>query len=375
MAILSEFGVPANLSDFTPPQRKAWSSFIAAAFQQNIREVERQLGAGARSPFYDPTVEDTSLPSAEKVIRWKGFPLLIAAEFPGDRKKAWQAAEQLSPEGERPQDEYLEWFVERKGGKVVRVTFTCEGPEYWEALAEGYPRSYDGPRDPEVIGDRDKLLALYRQFVHPEVQLADLFTQGGYDPLNKWNSTHGAMHLNQRNNTLGAEINIAAQATILRQRGGNVLEDPDALIDCARYGAAGRASDPRIGAEVNALAREGFAITLQDPVGLYIDGLDTSGWTTPDGTPASQFWTILRGSPERIVRAVYEVPPTAGYTVGDIEIAGEPIAFGGQIAEQVTVKLTGVACRKGSRLNPPQPCVGAQGLVRAAAGVLGRRRG
>jgi hypothetical protein len=178
---------------------------------------------------------------------------------------------------------------------------------------------------------------------------------------------HGAMHLNQHNNTLSAEINIAAQATILRQKGGVVLTDADALIRCGQYGAPGRASDPHIGSEVNTLARAGYAITLQNPVGLYMEPPDTTGWVSPDGTPAINFWKAFRGAPGMTVRAVFEVPATKRYAIGDIKIGGVNIQYGGQVAEQITMKLTGFACRQGSKLNPARPCRPAAGLGAAAA--------
>ena len=369
MTKISDFDPPASLTDFDPTHRAAWSEFIGATLDDNIKLVESAVGHG-NSPFYDQTKTDTDPPVASDVIRWKGFPLLIAAKHPGDKPAAWKEADKPLPDGERPQDEYLEWFVVRDAHKkITKVTFTCEGPEYWEALANGYPKDYNGPKTAGAKGMPDKLLALYQQFVSPEVKLADLLeAHGRYSRLNKWNTKHGAIHLNQRNNTLSAEINIAAQATILRQQNGQVLTDPDALIRCAQYGQPGRASDPKIGAEVNSLARQGFAISLQDPIGLYIDGLDTTGWSTPDGTPAAQFWKVVRGGAGTAVRAVFEVPSTAAYTVGDIKIGGQPLEFGGQLAEQITMKLTGIACRKGSKLNAAVSCVSAQALLAAPAG-------
>ncbi len=44
--------------------------------------------------------------------------------------------------------------------------------------------------------------------------------------------------------------------------------------------------------------------------------------------------------------------------VGDIEIGGRPIEWGGQIAERITVGLTGVASRKGGISNPAIACAG-----------------
>jgi hypothetical protein len=147
MPTLPQFDPPAGLTDFDgiPDQRSAWDEFIALAFQRNVESVERDIGAG-NCQFYSPKVTSTDQPVATDVIRWKGFPLVIAAKHPGNKKAAWDEADKLTnklPNGRtfphmfRPQDEYLEWFVTRNQGKITRVAFTCEGPEYWEALAHG----------------------------------------------------------------------------------------------------------------------------------------------------------------------------------------------------------------------------------------------
>jgi hypothetical protein len=372
MTTIPQFDPPAGLTDFDgiTDQRAAWDEFIALSFQRNIEDVEGDVGGG-KSQYYNAKATSTDPPVASDVIRWKGFPLAIAARHPGNKKAAWAEADQLKMSGGmqfRPQDEYLEWFVTRNvQGKITRIVFTCEGPEYWEALAEGYPQEFALPRSQGGLGgtkqtnaqgDQQKLLALYRQHVSPDVQLSDLFDASGhYNRRNKWNTTNGAMHLSHPANTLGAEINIAAQATILRQDdNGQAITDPDKLIKCSGFGVAERASDPHIGDEVNKLARAGFAITLLNPVGLYIDSLEAVGWVTPDGTPASQFWTPVRGAPGMTVRAVFEVPATKGYAVGDIKIGGQTIGFGGQVAEHVNIKLTGIACRQGSFHNPTLSC-------------------
>ena len=368
---LPQFDPPANIDDFDsiPNQKQAWNEFISSSFDDEIQVLESILGEG-QNQFYNPTKTETTEPIAEQTITWVGFPKLIREKHPGNDRAAWEEADQLLARGERPQDEYLEWHITRKNDKIIRVTFTCEGPEYWEALAQGYPQGYDGPRNVGGTGSREKLLSLYKEYISPEVKLEDLFRNGVYNTYNKWNTINGAMHLNQRNNTLRAEINIAAQATILRQKNGVVLTDADELIRCARYGAPGRASDPTIGALVNALAREGYAITLQNPVGLYIDRLDTPGWTKPDGSDVDPgYWKILRGKPGAILRAVYEVPEEEGFTVGDLFIGGEMIGFGGQIADFITMKLTGIACRKGEITNPAQGC--EAGLATAVAPEAG----
>jgi hypothetical protein len=182
------------------------------------------------------------------------------------------------------------------------------------------------------------------------------------------------MHLNQRNNTLGAEINIAAQATILRvDSTGQLITDADALIQCAKFGQPGRASDPTIGDHVNSLARDGYNITLQNPVGLYMAGINTAGFITPNGSDAQQFFKIVRGPVGMAVRAVFEVPANETFTVGDITIDGQAIEFGGQIAEHITMKLTGLAFGKGQIHNSPKQCVEPTQATMAAAVGAGRK--
>ena len=89
------------------------------------------------------------------------------------RRSAFAAAEVLAPLGtvsrpdgstvtllERQQDEYCEWHTHRDTQKrITRITFTCEGPEYFEEMAAV---------DLTLVGD------LYREHVDPAVADADL---------------------------------------------------------------------------------------------------------------------------------------------------------------------------------------------------------
>ncbi len=168
-----------------------------------------------------------------------------------------------------------------------------------------------------------RVLALYLEHVSPAVTKADLFSASGvYKPRNAWNdtTTEGAMDLIQRTNTLGAEIELAAAATITRVRNGAFLTGERELIECGRYGEVERFSDPHIGGEVNALARQKADITLANPVGLCIAGLSVAGWVTPDGSNPLDYWKVTRGTPSKPVRAVYKVPESKGFTVSDIKI-------------------------------------------------------
>jgi hypothetical protein len=168
--------------------------------------------------------------------------------------------------------------------------------------------------DARRTGEHAKVLALYRQLVGPHVQEADLFPGGVYNPNNRWNTTDGIVHLTQPANTLGAEINLAAQVTILRKDdNGNPIVAEAPLIRCSGFGDEDRASDPHIGQVVNGLAARGFSLTLLNPPGLYIHKLNTQDWTKPGPgntrvATGEEFWRIVRGTPSRILRAIYEVP-------------------------------------------------------------------
>jgi hypothetical protein len=376
---LDTFSPPGHLSDLAglPGGPDSWSAFLEDRFTEAIANASRDLPANATLPFYNPTRVDPGPDVKTAVISWNGFPKLISSQHPGDVLGACRAAEQLQHRQDygtfRPQDEYLEWHTVTERGKVVEVVFTCEGPEYWSVLADGYPAAQASQQRRQT--GRDLVLGLYRKHVDPSVKLQDLLDQSGrYNLLNVWNTERGAMHLTQPNNYLSAEIEIAAAATVLRQRDGQVLTDEGDLIQCARYGQPGRSSDPRIGGDVNALARQGATITLQDPIGLYIQSFDPVGWETPNGTPAERYWTVLRGAPGAALRASYRVPASEGFAVGDIEIGGVPIQYGGQVALFVTMMLTGVASRFGSLKNPAQGCQAPPAQLVAPAGTHPRKR-
>jgi hypothetical protein len=268
----------------------------------------------------------------------------------------------------RAQDEYCEWQVFRnKDKKLVRVVFTCEPPEYCEFL-------YEPGVSTLTAFSRNKLVEIYRERCGDNtVTLADLETTDSagntvYDRGNKWNNQF-CVHLQQPNNTLGAEINIAARASVVYSDStGTLVSDIKKLFVCDPFGEPSRQSDPSIGDAVNKLARENRFITLENPVGLYMTSLDTSGWTTPDGTDAQSFWKVLKGraatdpGKSMIVRAEFAVPASKRYTVSDISIAGEKIEFGTQIAEHVGMRLGAVFGPKdvdldGRKLSPPTPVV------------------
>jgi len=293
--------------------------------------------------FYDPTSTDTPDAVPPVHIAWGAFPARVTREEVSDAAR-WARAD--STRGE--QDEYCEWSVVRDdAGVITQVAFTTEVPEYWDHLAR---------HDPE------QLLRLYRDHVSPGAQLSDLLDdQGRYVRANRWNdSTTGRLvHLVQDSNTLGAAVRLVAEATILRQRSdGAPVVDRQELVICGRLGNPFRNSDPQIAEIVNDATALGAEVTLWDPLGLYLDGLQSAGMETPDGADAADFWHVERGTPGHAIRAMFEVPAEHGYSVGDIKIGGRPIEFGAQIADKVRIRISAVA-KPSNHEAERRPCEGA----------------
>jgi hypothetical protein len=388
-APISRYSPPGYLPDFDhiDGQLQQWSDAVSRWFDEAIAAEAELLGDQPCQYFNQLAPNPPAGPLVQQEIVWNAFPgnqlhlwgrdyALVLADHLLALDQSWDKpapARGYGPWGTdmyyRPQDEYCEWRVERDAqGRIRRVTFTSEPPEYYQALSGLVPG--DDGKGVVFTGSKKVLLDLYREYVHPDVQLDDLlcradlygpdgrlaYGEGSYNPYNRWNTTHGLMHLTHPSNTLGAEIRLGADSTVLYCDNGRRVADPETLIARAGYGGNNRCSDPTIGASVNQLAALGFAVTLADPVGLYMDHLDMTGFTFRDSAaPIDPDWfRIVRGRPGLIERAVFEVPATHG-TVSDVKIAGEPIRYGGQLAERMTVKLVGMAALGAGMHNAAKP--------------------
>jgi hypothetical protein len=405
MALFNQFALPANLADLTGDDQAnlalQWSDSVNRWTETAILgDPWGSLFDQNRSFYYNSLTTNAANTRVSKAIAWTAFPNRILLFFanatfleqmgfaegehedgtfgppPSVQGKAY------SPDGPRGwQDEYCEWIASRDAsGKITSVDFTCENPEYWFSLWRIRP---------------SRVLELYQQLVGSAVKLEDLFLRDSegnpvidratgfptYDPVNKWNTQPskgaitGAVHLISPPNTLGAEIYLAAAATLLREKDGQPVTDPDQLIQCSQYGSPGRSSDPHIGSEVNnVIIGGGLWASLQDPVGLYIQTPDFSGYSLPadpklpSDADVSECWRVLRGhargageNVDFILHARFEIPQRwrnagASLTVSDIQINGNNIKYGAQITQTFQIALRGLAL---STTQPPeaaQPC-------------------
>ncbi|MCQ9376074.1 hypothetical protein NMQ14_17640 [Methyloversatilis sp. XJ19-13] len=321
-----KFTAPGSLTEMNADAAADWHTEVNGYFKGSRNPPETTF-AGSRNQFFNPA-DGIEADAVEKEIGWTAFPRPLTISSATDDER-WNLAEESRFE----QVEYCEWSTTRDAnGKVLKITFTCEDRNYFCALFR---------RQPEVV------LALYREHVSPDVQMSDLVDGlGNYKPVNRWNanSSDGAMHMIGGPNTIGAAVELVAGACVVRSNpDGTLKTGARELIICGNYGARERHSDPTIGAEVNKLARAGHFVALANPPQLAFESISFAGWDVPDGVAPEDCWTYTRGSGGRAVRGVLEAPEGASFVVGDIEINGKAIRFGGQVADGIRIKVTGLA--------------------------------
>lgn len=448
------FHTPANIQDLTGTAQEALNTI----WNRNVGAFVQQAAQPDPSFFYDPA--DTAIPQGTQALQvsWNAFPGRLQqyysdtppvspanpyslsddevnqlADF-GKYKDTgggevalqdipaaycpeadWNGTLQaFGPYGPRGwMDEYCEWSVTRNdSGKVQRVDFCCENPEYiyslWSVdpgrLREIFEQTlnFDAPEERHISVTMDDLT------LKDEHGTAVIDPQTGhpaYNPMNKWNNrpasvrgsdaTGGAMHLTSSPNTLQTEIGLAGFATPQFVSGNS---NSQSLICCGRFGQAYRHSDPHIGQTANQavggqlISGQYFKINLADPFGLYIQepanlnqwafGPDVDQNLLPAGAAASDVFQIVRGVQELldpvagggqyfpsntggngnfILHAVCQIPSSwlveqPDLTLHDILIDGQPVRYGAQIAARIDMALY-VRPLATLDVPPENPCV------------------
>ncbi|HKS22835.1 MAG TPA: hypothetical protein VJZ76_08570 [Thermoanaerobaculia bacterium] len=342
---MPRFSPPGNLADLTRPEHlQAWSDAVSALVDAHI-PAGNQLFNQVTHPR--PDLHPRRIP-------WLAIPQTVADHKTVEATRAQVDAPVNRRDAIDGQNEYCEWFTARDGtGKVVSVDFTTELPDYWRFLGSHLT--------PAQIGD------IYRQ-LYPSATDADLFTGGNYNPFNPWNTTRGAMHLIGQINTLNPDaLGVIAGGVPWR------FDSAGHVVDFQDCGQGQFHADPTIVANINRMAREGRALAVADPIGVYIVDIDTSGWETPDGSDPRSLIALSRGTPPMHAR----IAPPAGapWALGDVRIAGEPIRWGSQIAERMFVGITMAVGPPGEfHFTTGEICVGAAAAPAAVAALRERKR-
>jgi hypothetical protein len=285
--------------------------------------------------FYNRTFTPVNRVGDRSLV-WMGFPRPLLIKHRDEREKAFEKSDDrgLTPDGRRTQQEYLEWRATPgdKPGEIKKVTFTTETPEYWQEM---------------FLFDRNRVLGLYQSLVSTSVRMEELLVGDRYNPVNRWNTSDGIVHyiVTDLPNTLEAAVRLARGS--VRFAGVRHVRDNYELSSDAFTSA-----DPRVGFDVNTLARKGLSVTCREAIGLYMTAWDDTGWTKPDGSPVGDYWTVVRGKRGAALRLEYEVPSTERaivdgvsrpFIVSDISIGGRRITHGGHLAEHITVMIGGTA--------------------------------
>jgi hypothetical protein len=347
---------PGDVAEPTPEWSDRVSGLIEGAVESALEGAEPE---GQPAPFYNPLEEQ--LDASEVQVKWPALSGTLRSLDHLTTEQRWEVADRarttpaeltpgvpLTGPGGEPlfgQDEYCEWSVTRDAsGDIMRVTFTSEVREWYQHLA----------------ADPAGLLELYQDLTGEDVQEAEIFSGDDYIWDNDWNTrTDGPIvHLAQQSNNLEAAISLAAEASVLRIRGGSPVTDARLLMQCQGLGAADRFSDPSIATTINGAAATGARISLANPPGLYLAGIRTEGMRLPAGhgdlTPRD-LWVPERGEQGRVVRARFGAPNSA-FPLSQILLDGRPIVTGAQLAERVDVLITALVHPAGQEPTS-KPCL------------------
>jgi hypothetical protein len=284
---------------------------------------------------------------------WTGLPARIAARL--GRARALRELDRDRSE----QEEYVEWRAVREGGAIRRVELTTELRDYWWVLAAHRPE-----RTIELVGeltgvsvDPRRLYGVADPSALEPGRRADAFREaieGRARALN--DGRRGICFMSHRSNDLGSLALIAAAATrpfAVRGAGARGRRPASAAEVIPHLGGAamaGRASDPVIVERLGRLAWERRLVALDDPLGVYIEGVEAGRLRTPGDEPVPPEWFRPgRGAPAARVpdgrarhqRLTLEVPRGERLAVSDLVDAAteQPIRHGGQVADLVQLRL------------------------------------
>jgi hypothetical protein len=314
-----------------------WTATDDVAAEAWTHEVNRRTDGVIGQEFDDP--EDAPLYNrASKSLTAELVPLFWQA-FPGtiDKKKHLAPEKRWAEADARiEQVEYCEWHSERNAdGELMRVTFTTEVPEYFEALHQA---------DPGAV------LSWYHQWVGEDVQPEDLVDEAGeYNRDNPHRrSSEAIVHLQGEFNTLEAALRLAAQAMIVRHDDqGDVISDMAALVKCNGLGDPDRNSDPQIAATLNGAATGGARVSLADPIGPFIEKIRMEQMELDDNSfDLADFWQPERAMGDHVVRASFAAPDRVT-PLSRVRLEGEPIRVGSQLAQRVNVGLAALVAAAG----------------------------
>ncbi|KAI9771243.1 MAG: hypothetical protein M1839_002827 [Geoglossum umbratile] len=299
------FLFPGKVQDFKESEVEKWNTTAISGVGKRVKEIPANFLLATQNPDI-----------VDFQVEWPAMPKRGMGKWPAGFAEA---------DKRQQQDEYCEWEVERDAnGKLTKVTFTCEFPEYWNELTENDQAFQNALREVGYSGSSGD-------------------RKGSIERLNKDGKI---LHLKHENSTLDQAVEIAADATVLRQHlikpDGSDISGGD-LLKCfgeKKYSkeAPKRHSDPTIMYEINKWVRNGYKICPKQPFGIYIDRLETSEFRRGNKRLNERSvckWS--RGADATRMRLVLENP---GGTLADIKGPhNRSIQYGSQFAEKLWIRI------------------------------------
>lgn len=350
---------PGGLDELSAAGRAAWTRRV----EECIAKVLTDLGLDSPHRFVLAAPDERI--RRRTAIDWPGLPLRPVECL--TRYQTLALLDWTPSRGEgrirRLQEEYVEWRVVRDDVGIRRVELTTELSDYWRVLA-----AFDPQRTLDLVASFAGQPSVDPQAVYrgcdpfssstPEQREAAfagaMLTDEDPSPYNDGRAAITCMA--QWSNTLRALAQLVFVATNPR-----VVQDPlsgrircltcdEAIPLMGGAAQAGRASDPVLVERLARLAYEGRLVAFDDPLGVYIQSVESTRLRTPDGEPVPYDWfTFERGLAPRQTadgrprwqRLTFEPSADSGLRVSDlVDVATEqPIRHGGQVAELVQVAV------------------------------------
>lgn len=312
--------------DYTDPAGRNFlgNTAVVAVFRQRMQGVYDRFARRPLSAFTwleaFQNLANNQAPQNSSVD-WLAFPLLANAADP-----------QIDQDRFDRQDEYVEWQAESTQGRLIRLTFTTEFPEYVEAFAAIGTAALINAVQDAIPGANPTVAELLGPVANPDalppIARSNLFRNNLRN--NPWNNGQkGILCLTQGANTLGALFNLVTECGVRQAQGSP--EDTCALVGGGACGP-GRSSDPNVCAEAQRAVRNNIAMTLKDPAGIRIIRLE-GAWRIGgqevdinDPTTNQEAWVVSRNGRRGVLTVV-----------NGLTLDGSPLITGAQVSRKLRV--------------------------------------
>jgi hypothetical protein len=363
-------GPPGRLDELGQQGRDAWDAQVTAVLQAAVADLTKS----GRRP--DGLTTDPAQAAELRAPDWPAFPARIGACLGSERALAlldWRPPEEGDVGRIRHQEEYLEWRLVLGDRGVCRIEMTTEFREYWQVVA-----AYEPERTLALVAAFAKEPELPPEAVYGSLDPFDAaatpldrrsaFTQTMLPPegpesrealkrVGRYNDGTSALCcMVQPSNTLSALLTLVASAARPLLIRDSITGRPrfasgsEAIQTLGAAAVDGRNSDPLVVERVTRLATERRPIGFDDPVGVYIQGVQNHELAQPDGTDVPESWFEFgRGvsaadAPDglqRYQRLTFEVPSDADFALSDLIVrrTGQQLRFGGQLAALVQLAV------------------------------------